>query len=263
MDNDLIERRRDGAVAWLTLNNPSSMNALGLPMLEQLDAAVQDLARDATIRCVVIGGAGKAFCAGGDLLGFQACLAEPTSDSLLGRLRFAQDVFQRIEDLPMPVIAAINGYAIAGGLELALCCDMIIAAESARIGDGHARYGVIPAGGSSARLPRKIAANRANYMLLSAELLPARTLEAWGLVNRVVDDSELDAAAASLARAIAQHSPLGVKLIKDLLRDSLRGSAAEALQAEISAFSRYAGSKDFAEGLAAFAAKRPAVFTGS
>jgi len=263
MTDALIGRERKDDIVWLTLNSPGSMNALSVPMLEQLDAAVRDLHADATVRCVGITGAGKAFCAGGDLLGFQADLAQPTVEPLLHRLRFAQAVFDRIEALPMPVIAAVNGYAIAGGLELLLCCDMVIAAESARIGDGHARYGIIPAGGSSARLPRKIAANRANYMLLSAELLPAKTLEDWGLVNRVVPDGDLAAAADGLARSIAQHSPLGLKVIKGLLANSPKTSAADAARAEITAFGPYARSHDFEEGLRAFVEKRRPVFTGA
>jgi enoyl-CoA hydratase/carnithine racemase len=262
MSAQLIDRARTGDVAWLTLNNPGSMNALSVAMLEQLADAVRDLRQDGSVRCVVITGAGKAFCAGGDLLGFQADLAEPTTDRFLDRLRFAQDVFDAIECLPMPVIAAVNGYAIAGGLELLLCCDMVIAAESARIGDGHARYGIIPAGGSSARLPRKIAANRANYMLLSAELMPARTLELWGLINLVVADGELLDAAAGLARSIAQHSPLGLKLIKGLLHSSVEIGAEAAARAEITAFEQYATSRDLAEGLRAFVDKRKPVFTG-
>lgn len=262
MDRQWVAIEKKGDVAWITLDNPESMNALSGPMLEQLSAVVDRLHGDAEARCVVITGAGRAFCAGGDLLGFREDLAQPGTDRFLAKLSYAQDVFDKIEALPMPVIAAVNGYAIAGGLELILCCDMILAAESAKIGDGHARYGIIPGGGSSARLPRKIAANRANYMLLSAELLPAATLEQWGLVNMVVPDGELAQAAAQLAASVARHSPLGLRVIKDLLRNSLESTTAQAARAEITAFAGYARSADFAEGLAAFAEKRKPVFTG-
>ncbi|KRB85119.1 enoyl-CoA hydratase/isomerase family protein [Noviherbaspirillum sp. Root189] len=262
MDIQLVKHERKGDVVCLTLNNPGNMNALSLPMLEALEGAIDTLYRDETTRCVVITGEGKAFCAGGDLRGFQADLAEPTTDRFLDRLRYAQVVFDKIEALPMPVIAAVNGYAIAGGLELILCCDMIVAAESARIGDGHARYGIIPAGGSTARLPRKISANRANYMLLTAELFPAQTLEQWGLVNCVVPDSELDSTVIKLSKSISAHSPLGLSVIKGLARTSMKTSAEDAARAEIAAFEEYATSHDFAEGLAAFAEKRKPAFNG-
>ncbi|RKP51899.1 enoyl-CoA hydratase/isomerase family protein [Pararobbsia silviterrae] len=262
MDTQWIGYEKNDDVAWVTLNNPASMNALSGPMLEELDRVVDGLHGDADVRCVVITGAGRAFCAGGDLLGFKDDLAQPTTERFLAKLKFAQDVFDKIEALPMPVIAAVNGYAVAGGLELILCCDMILAAESARIGDGHARYGIIPGGGSSARLPRKIAANRANYMLLSAELVPATTLEQWGLVNRVTPDGELLEAAAKLSASIARHSPLGMRVIKDLLRTSMASTSAQAANAEIEAFKTYARSDDIAEGLSAFAEKRKPVFTG-
>ena len=262
MDKQLIGLEKQGDVAWITLNNPDSMNALSGPMLEQLAGVVDGLHEDVGVRCVVIAGAGKAFCAGGDLQGFREDLAHPTTDRFIAKLSYAQDVFDRIEALPMPVIAAVNGYAIAGGLELILCCDMIVAAESARIGDGHARYGLIPGGGSSARLPRKIAANRANYMLLSAELLPAATLEQWGLVNMVTPDGELLEATGKLATSIARHSPLGLRVIKHLLRTSMETTCGQAARAEIDAFAAYARSEDLAEGLAAFAEKRKPSFIG-
>ncbi|ALM81594.1 enoyl-CoA hydratase/isomerase family protein [Bordetella sp. N] len=262
MDKALVRVERDEGVAWVTLDNPASMNALSAPMLEQLSRVVDGIHGDASVRCVVITGAGKAFCAGGDLLGFRAAVAEGSPHPLLDKLRYAQDVFDRIAALPMPVVGAVNGYAIAGGLELLLCCDLILAAESAKIGDGHARYGIIPGGGASARLPRKLSANRANYLLLTGELLPAKTLEDWGLVNRVVPDAELTAAAGTLARTICGHSPLGLRTIKDLLRNSTESSAAQATRAEIDAFADYANSRDFAEGLAAFAEKRQPKFSG-
>lgn len=262
MDMQVLMHERKGEVVWLTLNTPDNMNALSWQMLEALESVVDGLYNDDKARCVVITGAGKAFCAGGDLRGFQADLAEPTTDRFLNRLRYAQDIFDKIEALPMPVIAAVNGYAIAGGLELVLCCDIVVAAESARIGDGHARYGIIPAGGSSARLPRKIAANRANFMLLTADILPAKTLEQWGLVNLVVADSELHDAVGKLSSSISSHSPLGLKVIKDLLRNSMKTSSADAAKAEMTAFERYATSHDFSEGLAAFAEKRKPVFEG-
>ena len=195
-----VERREEAV--WLILNSPDNMNALSLEMLSGLERAVDALHADDSVRCVVLTGEGRAFSAGGDLRGFQSDLADQKSGRLIPRPQYAQDVFGRIEKLPMPVIAAVNGYAIAGGLELISCCDMIVAAESSRIGDGHARYGVIPAGGSSARLPRKIAANRANEMLLTARPLPGKSIGTVGPVNDVVEDAGLLATVTELAGRI-------------------------------------------------------------
>lgn len=263
MNIPLLKVERKEEVVWLTLNSPDNMNALSLEMLSELEAAVDSLHADNSVRCVVLTGEGKAFSAGGDLRGFQSDLADHNTGRLIQRLQYAQDVFAKVETLPMPVVAAVHGYAIAGGLELLLCCDIIVAAQSARIGDGHARYGVIPAGGSSARLPRKIAANRANEMLLTAELYPASVLEQWGLVNHVVPDTELLARVVELAGKISSHSPLGLKVIKELALGSLRITPEEAARAEIKAFETYAVSADFAEGLAAFVEKRKPLFTGN
>lgn len=249
--------------AWLTLDRPDSLNALSLDMLADLARAAAQVREAEDVRCVVIAGAGNAFCAGGDLHGFRMDVEAGATDRLIEKLDYAQRVFDDIEALPMPVIAAVHGYAIAGGLELILCCDLVLATTSARIGDGHARYGIIPAGGSSARLPRKIAANHVNFMLLTADLLPAATLAQWGLVNEVVADDSLLERAGQVAQQISAHSPLGLRTIKGLVRESLRGTQTQAAEAEIRAFREYARSRDFAEGLAAFAEKRRPSFQGT
>lgn len=248
--------------AWLTLNRPASMNALSLDMLKKLARAVAEI-RDADgVRVVVISGAGKSFCAGGDLLGFKTDVDAGDTDALIDKLAYAQGVFDAIEALPMPVIAAVHGYVIAGGLELILCCDIVIAAESARIADGHTRYGIIPAGGSTARLPRKISANHANFLLLTAEQVSATTLAQWGLINEVVADNALMDRAGQIAGQIASYSPLGIGHIKKLTQESLQTAKQTAIKAEIDAFGQYAHSRDFAEGLAAFAEKRRPTFLG-
>jgi enoyl-CoA hydratase/carnithine racemase len=258
----LIKVERKENVAWITLNSPENMNAMSISLLSELDRVTEEIRSDEAIRCVVITGSGRAFSAGGDLRGFQEDLGKPTTEPFLERLRYGQRVFEKIETLPMPVIAAVNGFAIAGGLELVLCCDIVVAAETARIGDGHARFGIIPAGGSSVRLPRKISANRASYMLLTAELFPAKTLQEWGLINIVVEDSNLVTAVGELSRAIATHSPYGLRLIKKLISTSVEIPADAAAQAEIEAFTEYARSHDLSEGLAAFVEKRAPVFIG-
>lgn len=251
----LVITEIDRSALWLTLNRPQAMNALSPDLLRELDAALDQVEANRNIRAVVITGSGRAFCAGGDLREFQT-MQSAGSGRFMENLAYAQKLLTRIENLPVPVIAAVNGIAVAGGLELILCCDIVIAAESAKIGDGHARYGVIPGGGGSVRLPRKIPANRAKYLLLTGDLLPAKVLCEWGLVNAVVKDEDLVGEVQRVAQKITGHSPLGLGWIKQLANGSMEVSIDDGLRAEMAAFERYAGSADFSEGLAAFAEKR-------
>lgn len=262
MSNRLIRSEQKQSVLWLTLNSPETMNALSLEMLQELREAVHRVRDDKAVRCVVITGAGAAFSAGGDLKGFMEDLGREDAAPLIARLEYAQDVFNELEALPVPVVAAVNGYAVAGGLELLLCCDIVLAAESAKIGDGHARYGVIPAGGATARLPRKVGENRANLMFYTADLYEAEVLREWGLVNAVVPDAALQGEAERCAAKIASHSAVGLALIKQVLGSAEGESAAEKARAEISAFRDYVKYPDLAEGLAAFVEKRRPEFAG-
>lgn len=261
-DTPLVHLAHHDQVAWITLDSPGNMNAMSLDLLGELEQAVDAVRDDPAVRCVVITGRGKAFSAGGDLHGFQHDLDAPTPQPFLERLRHGQRVFGKVEALPMPTVAGVNGVAVAGGLELVLCCDLVVAAASARLGDGHARYGIVPAGGASFRLPRKLGANRAHQLLLTGALLDAATLRDWGLVNEVVPDGELTDALDRLARTLAGNSPLGLRLTKALAAQSAGCSPDDAAEAEIRAFARYMDSEDLREGLAAFAARRQPVFTG-
>jgi len=252
----------EDAVAWLTLNRPEAMNAMSPALTEGLVDAIDAVERDDTVSAVVITGAGRAFSAGGDLKSFREAVSAGQFEGFVERLRQSQAMFRRVEQLARPVIAAVNGYAVAGGLELILCCDLVIAAESAMIGDGHAKYGIIPGGGSTARLPRKVPVNVAKMLLLTGELWPARNLLAAGLVNQVVPDGELRATVAALAARLARNSPLGLKLIKRLVNDGLDQPVELAARAELGAFESYVRSDDFREGLAAFAEKRTPRFSG-
>jgi enoyl-CoA hydratase len=252
----------EGATAWITFNCPEAMNALSAALTTGLVEALDTVERDERVRVVVITGSGRAFSAGGDLKSFRETVGAGSYDAFVERLRRSQAMFRRIEQFPRPVIAAVNGYAVAGGLELILCCDLVIAVESAKIGDGHAKYGVIPGGGSTARLPRKVPVNVAKMLLLTGELWPARDLLACGLVNQVVPDAELRASVAALAERIARNSPLGLRWIKRLVNDGLDQPVETAARAEIAAFESYARSDDFLEGLTAFQEKRSPRFTG-
>ena len=171
-------------------------------------------------------------------------------------------VMARLETCPRPVIAALNGLTLAGGLELVLCCDLVLAARSAKIGDAHANFGLLPGGGSSVRLPRKIGPTRAKYLLYTGEFLPAEDLVAAGLVNEVVDDAGLVPAVERLVAKLAGKSPLVLRRMKALVDDGLEQPKSTALKLELLASELHTHSHDMKEGLAAFEEKRKPSFLG-
>jgi len=158
--------------------------------------------------------------------------------------------------LPVPVIGAVNGTAVVGGLELLLCCDVLVASEDAKLGDGHAKYGVIPAGGATVRLFRKLPVNRAMQLFFSASLFSAQELSDWGLINEVVPAPQLLTRAKDIALQFSRQSPEVLAQIKTLARATFNANAYDGFQAELDAFTRHIGGKDLAEGLAAFRDKR-------
>jgi enoyl-CoA hydratase/carnithine racemase len=249
----LVER--NGAVAIVTLNRPGALNSMSQELMRALDRAVDDIAADEAVRAVVITGAGKAFAAGGDLLEFRA-LREAGPQNLIDVLAFNQGVLEKIERLAIPVIAAVNGVAVAGGLELILCCDVVIAATGAKLGDGHAAYAIIPAGGATARLIHKVPVNVAMHLFYSGELFPAQKFADWGLVNEVTPEAELLSRATTLAKGYTKHSRAVLAAMKRLAQASA-GALAEQARSELREFETYVNHPDLAAGLARFAARRP------
>lgn len=256
--DEILCERRGGAV-WLTLNRPEVLNSLTPTAVEGLRAGLAAAEADPGVRCVVITGAGRSFCAGTDLGAIRGGQGPFDLRTFLEQLR---DAALAIEASPLPVIAAVNGVACAGGLELVLACDLVVAAEEARIGDAHANYGLVPGGGCSVRLPERVGTVRAKQLLLTGELLPARRLHEWGLVNEVVPGAELTAAVDRIAAVLATRSPLAAARVKRLAAQGRELPRREALDREIDVVVGHAASRDMAEGLAAFAAKRTPVFTG-
>lgn len=250
----MVTTEIDNGVAILTLNRPEALNAMSKAMMQAFDRALDRIVADEGVRAVVVTGAGKAFSAGGDLAEFSRLL-ETDPPSLLATLAFNQRVLEKLEAAPAPVIAAVNGVAVAGGLELVLCCDVVVAAAGARLGDGHANYSIIPAGGSTARLPRKVPANVAMHLLFSAELFPASDFVAWGLVNKVVPDAELRQEAVTLARSYARHSRRVLAAIKRLTRGA-GAPFAQLARSELEAFADYMSHPELANGLARFAGRK-------
>ncbi|MBX5454025.1 MAG: AMP-binding protein [Acidobacteriia bacterium] len=255
--DELVTLRAQEGIAVITLNRPDRMNALSRAMMRALQAKLTALADMTDLRAVVLTGSGGAFSAGGDLIEFGEALAEHP-DTLLRDLRYNQDVFQLVEDLPVPVIGAVNGVAVAGGLELLLCCDIILAAEGTKLGDGHARYGVIPAGGATVRLLERLSPTRAAQLFYTASLVDATTLRDWGLVNEVVARERLMERAMEIAREISACSPEAIRHMKALIGPGARSAErAKRLRAELERFAVHVQGSDLAKGLAAFKAKQP------
>ena len=246
-------------IATVTVNRPSTMNAMTQTTLQELEVVVQQLSASAEVRAVIMTGAGeKAFIAGGDI----AMLRElgPVEARELALL--AHGICNAIEQSPKPFIAAINGYALGGGCELAMSCDIRIAAEHARFGQPEINIGTLPGFGGSQRLPRLVGKGRALEMILTGDMIDAQ--EAWriGLVNRVVPAVDLMTAARSLAIKLAAKSQMALKLCKEVVINGLEMDLQRACSYEADLFALSFATADQQEGMTAFLEKRPPVFTG-
>jgi enoyl-CoA hydratase/carnithine racemase len=260
MADDVLLFEKIGAVARLTLNRPKAMNALNLAIQDALGERLSEIASRDDLRVVVLTGTGSAFCAGADLKEVLAGASlAPGESDFLDR---ANVVFGQLRDLPKPVIASLNGVTMAGGLELAMCADIIVAAQSATIGDAHANFGVYPGAGGAAILPRLIPLNMAMYLLFTGKSLSANEMKSLGLVSEVHADADLADATMVLAQAIAQKSPAALTRMKEVARASADKSCADALLHEQVMLRQHLRSADLQEGLRAFAEKRSPQFVG-
>jgi enoyl-CoA hydratase/carnithine racemase len=240
-----------GAAAWLTFNRPEKMNALDAAVLTSLRAHLDEAYSDDRVAAIVITGSGaRAFCAGADL---------GQADPLKSGMGPVRDL---VSEGPKPVIAAVNGMAIAGGLELMLACDLVVAADTARFGDGHANVGLVPGGGSSVRLPRRIGATRAKHMIMTGELLDARTMYGLGLVNELVAPADLVSATDALVEKLARKSPLSLSTIKRMINGGGHLSEPDALDRERMLAAIHLTSADAKEGILAFREKRSPNYQG-
>jgi enoyl-CoA hydratase len=254
----LYEKR--GRSAWILLNRPERQNALSPAMIEAIDGAFGAAGADDDVRAVVITGVGPDFCVGADLTTIPT-LAPYRTRALFGdRMGHTGEVFRRVAAFPKPVVAAVSGLVRAGGLELMLCCDLVVAGRGARFGDGHSPYGQLPGGGSSVRLPRLIGAARAKYLFFTGELVPASTFLDWGVVNEVVEDDDVQAAAERLASLLVTRSSESIRRLKRLIDDGLAQPLDSALRLEILTAEINLGSDDAAEGFRAGADGREPQF---
>lgn len=253
-----VSYARRAEAGWITLDRPAQRNALTPVMIAELHQALNLAGQDPPARAVVITGAGPAFCAGADLGYFQSLLdAEDGCDRFVdGLLRPLGDFLARLRDSPVPVIAAVNGACAAGGLELVLCCDLIVAAAGATFADAHARRGIAPALGGAAGLVRAAGELRAKQMLLLSESWDAATMAAFGLVADVVEPDGLQARVAALARTLGQRSPQSFAMMKDMVHRSLDPPWDQTVESDVAQFRRAWGSADMREGIRAYAERR-------
>jgi enoyl-CoA hydratase/carnithine racemase len=253
----LVERREP--VAFVTLNRPEKHNALSLDLLGRLQAVVRDLGEDAAVRVLVLRGNERCFSTGMDLGDLAGVTAVADTQRVLGVFR---DTNAAIERCPKPVIAAIAGWCLTGGLELALACDVRVAADSARFGITSARIGSVAGAGGTQRLPRLIGAGRAKELLFSAEPIDAAEALRIGLVNRVVPAGQEVDAAIEMARLFARRAPLSLWFAKTAVNVGLTMPLEAALAFEIGLTAQLFTTEDKAEGLRAFLDKREAEFRG-
>lgn len=251
-----ITAATEDGIAVVTLNRPDVLNALNQTTMNELMSALEEFERDASVRCIVITGAGRAFAAGADIKE----MAGATAAQMLAGYRFQQ--WERIRKITTPIIAAVNGLALGGGCELAMLCDIIVAAETAQFGQPEINLGIMPGAGGTQRLTRAIGKYRAMEMVLTGRPIPARQAEAWGLVTKVVPPEVVLDEAKVMAKEIAGKAPVAVRLAKESVLKAFDTHLEGGLDFERKCFYLLFATEDRAEGISAFLEKRKAVFKG-
>jgi enoyl-CoA hydratase len=250
---------RDGALATITLNRPDKLNAINGQLLRELFHAIVDLGADKTVRAAILTGAGdKAFAAGADI----AAMSEMTSAEARTFAHLGHALGERIEAVHFPVIAAVNGFALGGGCELALACDFIYASDKAKLGQPEVNLGVIPGFGGTQRLTRRVGIARARELCFTGDVIDAAEALRIGLVNAVVPHAELLTKAKETAAKIAAKGPLAIAQCKRVIDRGADVALTVANELEVQAFSALFGSGDQREGMKAFLEKRKATFEG-
>ena len=256
----LVLVEKDAGVVTLTLNRPDKLNALNAELLKELGMALHGLVADPEVRCVILTGAGdKAFAAGADI----AAMSEMTPVQAKQFADMGHRVGNSIESLTtMPVIAAVNGFALGGGCELVLACDFIYASDKAKLGQPEVNLGVIPGFGGTQRLARRVGAARARELCMTGDMLNAEEALRVGLVNAVVPHAELMPRVRETAKKIASKGPLAIAAVKRVVARGADVPLQTANELEATAFAALFGTHDQREGMRAFVEKRPAKFEG-
>lgn len=252
---------RDGPTAIITINRPKALNALNATVLREFIAVFEELERDTSVRAVIITGSGdKAFVAGADIGELSAL---PNAQAATEKARAGHQVTSRMEHSRLPVIMAINGFALGGGLELAMAGDIRVAASTAKVGQPEVNLGIIGGFGGTQRLPRLVGEGMASYLLLTGEMITADEAKQANLIEKVVPPDQLMAEAKRIASVIASKGPLAIAATKRAIHQGMQTDLHSALELEASAFGRIAVTNDAREGTKAFLEKRPPNFTGS
>jgi enoyl-CoA hydratase len=245
-------------VATVELNRPEKLNALSGELLRALLAVVAEVDSRRDIRVVVLRGAGRAFCAGADLAEIEGLYRDPVRSRVY--LTTLRDALVGLERLRQPVVASVHGMVLAGGLELMLACDLVVAAASTRIGDQHMSWGFVPGGGSTQRLPRLIGPGRARDLLLTGRWLRADEALTFGLVTRVAADGDVQKETSALAEELATRSPDALARTKALVRHATQLPLDQGLDLEIESVIAYYAQPEFALGLEGFKSRTPPAF---
>jgi enoyl-CoA hydratase len=258
MGSHLVLSRVEEGVALVTLNNPP-LNLVTLELTRQLNATVSDLAVNPEVRVMVLTGSGdKAFCAGSDIKEFPEMMA--AGAVVPKKLALENEVWSRVDTFPKPTIAALNGLAFGGGLELAVCCDLIVAEAGGRVALPEIKLGVFPGSGGTIRVTRRIGEGRAKEMMFFGDPISTETALSWGLINRVVEKGQVLPTAMEMARRLAAQPNIALQMCKQSVDMAFDTSGEAAVRSSLALSDRVFSSEDCAEGVRAFFAKEPPRF---
>lgn len=253
--NNLLYKVEEN-IAFITLNRPKALNALNTETLRELDRAVLRAGQEEEVKAVIITGEGRAFVAGADIAQMKdLTVLEGREMTILG-----QNVFSRIEGLDKPVIAAVNGFALGGGCELAMACDIRVASDKAKFGQPEVNLGIIPGYGGTQRLPRLVGKGAAKYLIFTGEMITAEEAFRIGLVDKLVPAEELLDTAVSIAKTIMSKAPISINMAKHAINNGLNVDLKSGIAYEAEAYTTSFSTEDRIEGMSAFVEKRPAKF---
>ncbi|MHA6251183.1 enoyl-CoA hydratase [Oceanobacillus sp. CAU 1775] len=257
--NQMIDIQIKNHVCILTLNRPEAANALSIQMLDELNKALETIENDSSVFCTILTGSGeKAFCAGADLKERKGM----SDDEVIKTVQYIGQTVNNVEKLRMPVIAALNGVAFGGGLELALACDFRIASDKVKLGLTETSLAIIPGAGGTQRLPRLIGLGQAKKLIYTAERLTANKALDLGIVEEVVDQTEVSSVALKYAEQIASNGPIAVQAAKASINQGMETDLAAALEIEHQNYKKTIPTNDRKEGLLAFQEKRKPIYKG-